>query len=199
MPEVQKVKKPLHLQAGCVLRVSITLYMLSRADYPRACFEISIYGRFVRQFNPPLRPGVARSAMTSYRPPKQLGDALIAVSGGAGSMAMLDILVGREYIGKGKGVQVDLTKGEKDPTWDKGTMVYVEFASVTGMPNRLEEMEQLALRCSLDFVGLRGEDVFDPALRARLGGECEPTEPTAIRVDVAGNGESRIYSQLIRC
>jgi cytoplasmic tRNA 2-thiolation protein 2 len=84
-------------------------------------------------------------------------------------MAMLDMLLVNGFVGKGDGRRADKTKGEKEVVWDQGTTVYVEFAGVTGMDDRMEGMREMAERNGLRFVGIRAEEVFDPSLPARLG------------------------------
>jgi cytoplasmic tRNA 2-thiolation protein 2 len=84
-------------------------------------------------------------------------------------MAMLDMLQQHGYVGKGDGKTADLTKGEREVLWDKGTVVYVEFAGLTGMEDRMEAMKTLAEEKGLGFVGLRAEEAFDSTLGQKLG------------------------------
>lgn len=87
-------------------------------------------------------------------------------------MAMLDQMTDLGLIGSGDGARADKTKGEKEVVWESGTVVYVEFAWVTGMSARMEEMEEVAKSQGLGFVGVRAEDVYDEGLERRLRGEC---------------------------
>lgn len=75
-------------------------------------------------------------------------------------MAMLDILRRRDYVGYGQGAVADKTAGEKEAIWDQGTMLYVEFAAVTGGPDRMGEMRELAASKTMRFVGVRAEEVY---------------------------------------
>lgn len=131
---------------------------------------------------PPLRVGeTTRSiAMSKQRPPKVEGSALIAVSGGAGSMTLLDILTGPRYnyVARRGAEAFDKTKGVKAALWDDGTIVYVEFCGVVeGMADRTEEMRNMAQERGLGFLAMRAEDVFDPTLGERLGGQSGDRAP----------------------
>lgn len=97
-------------------------------------------------------------------------------------MSMLDMLSANQMVGKGDGHRPDKTKGEKQLIWDRGSMVYVEFAGVTGMKDRIEEMAQLAKDRGLTFIGLRAEDVYLPDMGGQAGAEGEGR---AIAVDLA--------------
>jgi cytoplasmic tRNA 2-thiolation protein 2 len=103
-------------------------------------------------------------------------------------MAMLDMLLHHGYIGKGDGKTADLTKGEREVLWDKGTVVYVEFAGVTGMEDRMEVMRTLAEEKGLGFVGLRAEEAFDSTLGERLG--TPASSPGGIAVDLSNPSTS---------
>lgn len=143
----------------------------------RPCFESTVQARFTRQLLPPLQTNPAKlkpSQRSLYRPPRQRRDLLIALSSGAGSMAMLDLLCSGGYVGKGDGAVADKTKGEKEVVWDKGVVVYVEFCGVVPGKDRMEMMRGLAEERGLGFAGLRAEDVFVPGLTGRLGGHGEP-------------------------
>lgn len=75
-------------------------------------------------------------------------------------MALLDVLRRMNFVGDGRGRTADKTTGEKEAIWDRGTILYVEFAAATGMRDRLEEMRELARSLSMDFIGVRAEEVF---------------------------------------
>jgi cytoplasmic tRNA 2-thiolation protein 2 len=110
--------------------------------------------------------------MSHTRPGKTSGNALIAVSGGAGSMTLFDILTKADfnYVGRKGAELVEKRPGTKEPIWERGTVVYVEFCgTMDGGIDRTEEMQELAESRGMDFIGLRAEDVFDPALGAKLG------------------------------
>ena len=148
---------------------------------------MNIISRLIRQMYPPLRVGkMSRSlAMSRSRPDKQPGNALIAMSGGAGSTMLLDIMTGPayNYVGRKNAAEFDKTKGVKQSLWDQGTVVYVEFCGVLdGTEDRTEGMRRIAEEHGMDFLGLRAEDVFDPSLRERLGS--------------GGTGASALYADL---
>jgi hypothetical protein len=110
--------------------------------------------------------------MSHTRPSKASGNALIAVSGGAGSMALFDLLTDDNwnYVGKKDAGLVEKKRGAKEPIWERGTVVYVEFCGVVeGAKDRTEEMKALADERGMDFIGLLAEDVFDPELGGKLG------------------------------
>ncbi|RSH92739.1 hypothetical protein EHS25_008185 [Saitozyma podzolica] len=98
-------------------------------------------------------------------------------------MAMLDMLLQHGYVGKGDGKTADLTKGEREVLWDRGTVVYVEFAGVTGMEDRMGAMKTLAEEKGLRFVGLRAEEAFDSTLGQKLGRPS--ASPGGIAVDLS--------------
>lgn len=142
--------------------------MLRSLPYCKGCFFPSVQQRFLRHIYGPLRP--QSSKKNASRPPVQPGQVLVALSGGAGSVAMLDHLMESGLVGAGDGARADKTKGEKEVVWDKGTVVYVEFAGVTGMKERLVEMKEVAEKQGLGFIGVRAEDVYDVELEQRLAG-----------------------------
>ena len=84
---------------------------------------------------------------------------------------MLEMLMRGGFIGMGDVIEADITKGEKDVVWEKGTVVYVDYANVVeGLEDRTKWIEDVVKERGLEFVGLKAEDVFDPTLRERLGG-----------------------------
>ena len=110
--------------------------------------------------------------MSHTRPGKTSGNALIALSGGAGSTALFDLLTDEDanYVGKKDAGLVEKKRGAKEPIWERGTVVYVEFCGIVdGAQDRTEEMRKMAEGRGMDFVGLRAEDVFDPELGSKLG------------------------------
>ena len=61
-------------------------------------------------------------------------------------------------------------RGAKEPIWERGTVVYVEFCGIVdGGQDRTEDMRIMAEGRGMDFVGLGAEDVFDPELGSKLG------------------------------
>jgi len=110
--------------------------------------------------------------MSHTRPGKTSGNALIALSGGAGSTALFDLLTDEDanYVGKKDAGLVEKRRGAKEPIWERGAVVYVEFCGIVdGAQDRTEEMRIMAEGRGMDFVGLRAEDVFDPELGSKLG------------------------------
>ena len=90
-------------------------------------------------------------------------------------MAMLDMLLRGGFVGIGEEKFADITKGERDVVWQKGYVVYVEFAGVVeGGEDRTEWLREMTQARGLEFVGLRAEDVFDEGLSERLGGKRQP-------------------------
>ncbi|KAK4688458.1 cytoplasmic tRNA 2-thiolation protein 2, partial [Tremellales sp. Uapishka_1] len=152
-------------------KVAKSLYLVRSTAYCKPCLQGFIHNRFVRQLHPALLVNHAKKTPKShlgFRLPPQAGNVVVGLSGGAGSMAMLDLLMSNGYIGKGDGSVADKTKGERDIVWDRGYVVYVEFAGVINdMEDRMEGMRAVAEERGLEFVGLRAEDVFDE----KLGGE----------------------------
>lgn len=75
------------------------------------------------------------------RPPRQAGDVVVALSGGAGSASLLDVLVAKGYIGPRAGAGVGagevLKKGQKEATWRKAWAVHVDFSRVIPEVRRL--------------------------------------------------------------
>lgn len=174
------------------------LYAVRNTTFCRACFLESVTQRFIRGLYSSIHIAASPAdaprtrKFPAGRPHPRAGQVVVALSGGAGSMAMLDNLHAAEHIGQGDGKRADKTKGERDPIWDSGTAVYVEFAGVTGMADRREEMERMVKRKGLDFVAVRAEEVFDDALPMRFGGE---RQVGGLAVDLAHAGESR--SQIV--
>lgn len=99
-------------------------------------------------------------------------------------MALLDVLRRNNFVGDGQGRMANKTTGEKEAIWDQGTILYVEFASATGMADRMDDMRQLAEQMSMIFVGVRAEDAF-----AGVTGSSGITAD-AFGVDLSDPGES---------
>lgn len=154
--------------------------MLRSLPYCTNCFHPSIRQRFTRQVFGPLRQGSTRKH--AMRPPIQSGQVVLAISGGAGSIAMLDQVIDAGLVGKGDGARVDKTKGEKEVIWEQGTVVYVEFAGVTGLAERLTDMKGVATASGLGFVGLRAEDVYDEGLQGRMEGKIMTSGTSKVRL-----------------
>lgn len=168
--------------------------------------------RFTKQLYPPLHPWgdlpKAHNARNLYRPKRQSGTVLIGMSGGAGSMAMLDRLHRGGYIGRqGEDTKfADKTKGEKDVVWEDGVVVHVDYSSVvegetgraldmaTGesaadLRDRRDWIRSLAEERGLGFLGLKAEDVFDPTLSSRLSGRGGQSDIAGFKVDLSDSGK----------
>ncbi|ORY24687.1 hypothetical protein BCR39DRAFT_317561 [Naematelia encephala] len=141
-------------------------YIMHSATFCPACFESTLNVRFLRTLFPALRPPHSKVKDLS-RPPLQKGNALIGLSGGAGSVAMLDLLMRFGLIGRGTGARADLTKGEKEVVWDWATVVHVRFEEDV---EKETELQRVVEGWGLQWMLLKAEDVFDSGLRQRLGG-----------------------------
>lgn len=173
MPTLSEGENALHHPYSRLLRVShLHIEWVTLIVSP--CFRHNVLTRVYRQMYPPLRIGkMSRAvAMSHTRPGKASGNALIAISGGAGSTALFDLLTDADfnYVGKKDADQVEKKRGAKEPIWERGTVVYVEFCGIVdGAKDRTEVMRTMAEERGMEFVGLRAEDVFDPELGAKLG------------------------------
>nr|ODO02618.1 hypothetical protein L204_01356 [Cryptococcus depauperatus CBS 7855] len=156
----------------CLLLKS--MYIIRNITFCRSCFEQALFARFMKTLHPPLKPsldGKSKSTASSgYRPPQQLGSAVVALSTGCGSTALLDFLLSRHYIGKGGDYTVDKTKGEKEPIWRKGWVVYVDFANVLdGVDSRMEEVKEwVETNKGLGYIGISAEEIYDATLVKKL-------------------------------
>ncbi|KAL1405126.1 Cytoplasmic tRNA 2-thiolation protein 2 [Vanrija albida] len=143
-------------------RASKCLYIVRSVTMCRACFETAVRASVVKALHPPLLPADARSAQPFPRPSG--GDVLVALSAGAGSSALAD-LVSERYIGReGR----ELARGQREPVWARGWAVHVDFSGVTGLESRAPLLDKLAEERGLRFVCVRAEDAFDPLLRRRV-------------------------------
>ncbi|WRT65908.1 uncharacterized protein IL334_002859 [Kwoniella shivajii] len=172
-----------------------SMYLIRNVTYCKACFQHNVFTRFMKTLHPPLKPSTtsdggtnAKSKQTQggLRPPKQIGSSLIGLSGGSSSLTMLDLLISKQYIGDDNDRIIDKTKGEKEPIWNKGFVIYVEFDHILNnqlhgsttpgnqdeslLTSRLEEIENWVKEQNhnLTFIGLNAEDVFDPNLKKRI-------------------------------
>ncbi|ODO11853.1 hypothetical protein I350_00637 [Cryptococcus amylolentus CBS 6273] len=166
-----------------------SLYIFRNITYCKPCLEAAIFARITKSLHPPLKPqrSTSRMAATSgHRPPPQSGSALVCLSSGCGSTTMLDLLLSKQYIGKGAGIPIDRTKGEKEPIWSKGYVVYVEFGGALNVEERTKEIREWVEQRQegLEFIGVRAEDVYDPAFKSRLrqlGGAIDGEEVSDIQ------------------
>jgi hypothetical protein len=97
---------------------------MNSSSYPRKCFYNATYLRFAKSINlgitgpnptrsTPLNPlstapkpnnAHLPKTPTPGRPPMQAGDVLVALSGGAGSLSMLDLLMENRFVGDPAGL-----------------------------------------------------------------------------------------------
>lgn len=116
-------------------------YVTSR----RTCFQLQYYARLAKTLHPPLYPAPSVISSTTVppngqypvkqlvgRPPRQAGDVVVALSGGAGSASLLDVLVGKGYIGQRADAERSeaLERGQKEATWRKAWAVHVDFSRI---------------------------------------------------------------------
>lgn len=140
-----------------------------------------------------MTPGTRSS---NVRPRLQEKSLLIALSGGAGSTAMLQILHKRGYWATSEGEVRDRTKGQKDIVWSTAWAVHVDFSSVTGLQSQTERLRALAEGKGLKFLALKAEDAFDPDIVRRIRAEAglpppegEEKEGVALSVNLGDAGE----------
>lgn len=172
-------------------REAKSLYMLRGMSFCRDCFENLVHSRVSRRLNKPLVDPDNKAS--NARPNLQSGNVLIAVSGGAGSTLLLDLLDSRGYYGHEDNETRDITKGQKNIVWARGWAVHVDFSSVTGLESHAEALGALAADHGLQFAVIKAEEAFDPALRTRLrqatGGAASATAaPSAMGVDLSAPG-----------
>lgn len=160
-----------------------------------ACFETFVSSRLVRVIHKPLLGPGARPG----RPRLQSGNLLLAVSGGAGSTTMMDLMADNDYYGRSETDVRDIKRGQKAIVWSRGCVVHVDFSAVTGLPSHAETLAALAAERQLGFVVVRAEEAFNPALRTSLrqawpGVGVDSTEeattgaPSAMSVDLSTPG-----------
>ncbi|BEI81063.1 hypothetical protein CcaverHIS002_0202230 [Cutaneotrichosporon cavernicola] len=141
---------------GCSRCGGRAQYLIRDLLFCRPCFTKHIHHRLGRTINGPLA-GSSRPNITS-RPPPQTGGALIALSGGAGSTALLDFLVERRYLGPQATERVPAV-------WAQAFAVHVVFPgqSVGGL-------KELAESRGITYLQVRAEDVFDSSLADKVAG-----------------------------
>ncbi|KAJ9093138.1 hypothetical protein QFC19_008481 [Naganishia cerealis] len=185
-------------EKGRILRLSIA--------YCKPCFQLQYYARLAKTLHPPLYPEPTVITSTTVppngqtpvkqlvgRPPQQTGDAVIGLSGGAGSMSLLDILVAKGYIGTRENSDgqetanetVLLERGKKKATWRKAWAVHVDFSNVIPEIEDQSTMiaETLAQRYpnyNIDLVVIRAEEAYSVDLISRLQayGTTSASDPT---------------------
>ena len=102
-------------------------------------------------------------------------------------MGMLELLMQGNCIGNGDGKKADITKGEREVIWDRGTVIYVDFSGVVDdLDDRTAWLRAIAEQRGLGFVGLRAEDVYVAGLAERLGGS--KVETSLMEVDLRSRG-----------
>ncbi|WWC60526.1 uncharacterized protein I303_103100 [Kwoniella dejecticola CBS 10117] len=202
--KVQRVDKSLCQKC----KESKSMYIIRNVTYCKTCFEVSVFTRFTRTLHPILKTeaaGVrdkegkkARIALNQggTRPNPTNGSVVVGLSGGASSMTLLDLLVDKEYIGKGDDKVIDRTKGEKQPVWNKGYIVHVDFSDLiedthTSSPDRSEVLKQWieGKENGLVWIGLKAHDVYDANLTnkiRRIAGlpETQEDASSGLKVDL---------------
>jgi len=132
--------------------------------------------------HPPMLPEEQAKKSAAPRPKTQVGDVVLALSGGAGSSALLDLLSDRAYIAKDGGEE----KRGRPPVWKRGYVVHVDFSHVANVGSQTERLKAMAEERGWTFVGVLAEDAFDPTFVSRLGGQT--TEGKAVGVNLAEPG-----------
>lgn len=110
---------------------------------------------------------------------------------------MLSMLHERGYWATSEGEVRDKTKGEKNIVWPQAWAVHVDFSAVTGLASQTERLRELANGMGMNFLAMKAEDAFDPALARRIRAEAglpaeEGEEGVALSVNLADSGELRI-------
>ncbi|GHJ85675.1 hypothetical protein NliqN6_2077 [Naganishia liquefaciens] len=170
-------------ERGRILRMSVA--------YCKACFHLQYYARLAKTLHPPLYPEPTVITTTTVppngqypvkqlvgRPPRQAGDVVLALSGGAASASLLDVLVGKGYIGMREDADADadgarLERGQKQSTWRKAWAVHVDFSHI--IPEMQDQSAAMAdyletayPHHAIELVVIRAEEAYDPALVQRL-------------------------------
>lgn len=149
--------------------------------------------RCTRDLHVALTPGLKGA---NVRPRRQSTNPLFALSGGAGSTAMLSMLHERGYWATSEGEVRDKTKGQKEIVWPKAWAAHVDFSAVTGLAPQTERLREMAEGMGMTFIALKAEDAFDPTLVRRIRAEAGlPAEEgegegVALSVNLADSGES---------
>ncbi|KAJ9125174.1 hypothetical protein QFC22_000128 [Naganishia vaughanmartiniae] len=173
-------------EKGRILRLSIA--------YCKPCFHLQYYARLAKTLHPPLYPVPTVVTTTTVppngqtpvkqlvgRPPRQAGDMVIGLSGGAGSMSLLDIMVAKGYIGTressdgqetANGTFV-LERGKKEATWRKIWAVHVDFSNVIPEVEDQSSMIDQHLNerypdYNIELVVIRAEEAYSTDLPQRL-------------------------------
>ncbi|OCF56639.1 hypothetical protein L486_05493 [Kwoniella mangroviensis CBS 10435] len=164
-------------------RTAKSMYIIRNVTYCKSCFESSLFTRLQRTLHPAMRSTTltpselknkSLASIGGNRPLPQDGSVLIGLSGGSSSIALTDILVSKEYIGKGDKRVVDRTKGEKQPVWNKGYIIHVDFSDVIEGSNKEEDRSEVLNNWiedkehGLGWIGLKGQDVYDVNLRNKI-------------------------------
>ncbi|KAJ9108819.1 hypothetical protein QFC21_000139 [Naganishia friedmannii] len=173
-------------EKGRILRLSIA--------YCKPCFQLQYYARLAKTLHPPLYPAPTVITTTTVppggqtpvkqlvgRPPQQAGDMVIGLSGGAGSMSLLDIMVAKGYIGtrensngqKTASGTVVLERGKKEATWRKAWAVHVDFSNVIPeiedqSPMISKFLDERFPDYNIELVVIRAEEAYSTDLANRL-------------------------------
>ncbi|WWC68416.1 uncharacterized protein I206_102343 [Kwoniella pini CBS 10737] len=167
-------------------RESKSMYIIRNVTYCKPCFEYSLFTRFIRTLHPILKTEAAlnlkekdkkqsRIALNQggTRPDTTNGSILIGLSGGSSSISLLNMLIEREYIGKGDDKKIDRTKGEKQPVWNKGYIIHVDFSDLIDDSNSQDRSDILkqwveSKENELVWIGLKAYDVYDANLKNKI-------------------------------
>ncbi|WWC88104.1 uncharacterized protein L201_003008 [Kwoniella dendrophila CBS 6074] len=186
MPKKQKVQRvDKSLCQKC--KASKSMYIIRGVTYCKACFEVSVSTRFIRTMYPPLKASYHESQNNTSkkvtlnqggtRPFPTGGSTIIGLSGGSGSITLLDLLSLNDFIGKSDDKMIyDKTKGEKEPIWKRGYIVHVDFSDILNNNNDKESQDRTDFLHSwvkekengYIFIGLKAHDVFNPNLKLKI-------------------------------
>ncbi|CAK9783130.1 hypothetical protein CC85DRAFT_40044 [Cutaneotrichosporon oleaginosum] len=171
MCEAQEtMPRPCRPKGACSRCGGRALYVVRDLVMCRPCFLKHIHHRLGRTMNGPLS-GSSRPNVT-MRPPAQPGAALIALSGGAGSMALLDFLAERNYFGVA-GAEYDITRGRVPPVWARAYAVHVAFPDTWATDGLGAKLREAAESRGLTYIEVRAADVYDTALEERVRAQLD--------------------------
>ncbi|GMK56483.1 hypothetical protein CspeluHIS016_0303230 [Cutaneotrichosporon spelunceum] len=171
--------RPRRPRGGCSRCGAKAQYLVRDLLFCRPCFTKHIHHRLGRTINGPLAAS-SRPNITA-RPPPQAGGALLALSGGAGSTALLDYLVERRYLGTAETPRVP-------PVWPTAYAVHVVFPGA----DEKAWLRAMVERRGIKYLSVRAEDVFDPSLGRRIAREAGVAEDEGddTPVDAADNADA---------
>jgi cytoplasmic tRNA 2-thiolation protein 2 len=133
-----------------------------------------------------LPPEIAVKSHTP-RPKLQEGNAIVALSGGAGSTALLEMLYDRAYFAK-RDPGADRRKNHVPSVWNRGYVVHVDFSNVANVSSQMERLRAMVEERGLTIVPVMAEDAFDSSFRSRLRGESQEDGANSVSVNLAEPG-----------